>query len=289
MPTPHASVAPLSSYLTPNEAAVKEARIDDLGLGTGEFPARTGPDALGSTDSYWARSQAAGAATAPGRFRPMLQVDKFAWPKACQQLQKVASAEMVQLTSGIVDVATQGHKVVAMTAYRREEGVTTFVLCAGRALAEQGLRVVIVDANLANPQLARRLGLAPEVGWEEVLCGRLPLDEVVIESTEDRLALLPVCQPVVGTDATIQEENVLASSLETLAASYDLVLVDLEPLGDPAAAGGALASGIGARLDAIAMVRNIRKTPQDRVLEIQQSLAAVGIVQAGIIENFVRE
>jgi Mrp family chromosome partitioning ATPase len=236
-----------------------------------------------------AAAQAVDAATSMGEFRPMLQVDKFAWPKACRQLRKVASAQLEQLCDGMVDITVQGHKVVAFTAYRRGEGVTTLTLCAGQALAQRRLRVVIVDANLANPQLAHRLSLAPEIGWEEVLSGQLPLGEAVIEAIEDRLALLPVCQPVAATDETTQDETALADSLETLAANYDLVLVDLEPLGDPAAAGGALASGIGTRLDAIAMVRNVRKTTQDRVIEILESLAAAGIVQAGIIENFVRD
>ena len=180
----------------------------------------------------------------------------------------------------------QEHKVLAICGCQRGEGATTLLLCAGRRLAKRGLQVVMVDANLVDPQLARRLGLLPEFGWEEVLAGRLPLEEVVIESVHNQLAVLPLREPFAGTDQPTEDQRRLADNIETLAAHYDLVLLDLGPLEDPNVVGGWLARGLGSRLDAIALVHNVRDTARERLAEIQRCLAATDIAQAGIVENF---
>ena len=94
------------------------------------------------------------------------------------------------------------------------------------SFSSQGRKVVLVDANWSNPQLAQSLGLLPQIGWEETLCGGLPLEEVVIESLADGLAVLPVREPSASTIATAQ----IAASFDILAREFDVVLVDLGPL-----------------------------------------------------------
>jgi Mrp family chromosome partitioning ATPase len=163
------------------------------------------------------------------------------------------------------------------------------LLCAGRRLAELGLNLVLADAHLADPQLACRLGLLPESGWEDVVAGRLPLVEVVIESAIDRLAVLPVRQTPAGANGGNQDEARLVESIRTLAAHYDLVLLDPGPLEELGVAGASLARGIGSRLDAIVLVHRHGVTPPEDLDEVRRSLAETEIVQAGVVENFVRD
>ena len=54
----------------------------------------------------------------------------------------------------------------------------------------------------------------------------------------------------------------------------------------PRTSGAWLARGLGSRLDAIALVHNVRDTARERLAEIQRCLAATDIAQAGIVENF---
>ena len=224
-------------------------------------------------------------------FQPMLQVDQFAWPAVCCRLGEAAADELDRLADALVQLMARGKRVVAIGGCRRGEGATTVLLCAGRRLAELGLNLVLADAHLADPQLACRLGLQPESGWEDVLTGRLPLEEAVIESAGDRLAVLPL-RPVAlasrqwDASGVAEDETRLVESIRTLAAHYDLVLLDPGPLEELGVVGASLACGIGSRLDAIVLVHHGGVTPPEDLDEVRRRLAATEIVQVGVIENF---
>jgi Mrp family chromosome partitioning ATPase len=222
-------------------------------------------------------------------FQPMLQVDRFTWPTVCCRLGEAAANELDRLADRLVEAMTRGENVVAIGGCRRGEGATTALLCAGRRLAERGVHLVMADADLVDPQVASRLGLEPEAGWEDVLVGRLPLEEVVVESADDRLAVLPLRQTCTDIGGATGEAARLVESLQTLADHYDLVLLDPGPLEELGVVGASLARAIGSRLRAIALVHHSGLTPPDDLDEVRHWLAATEIVQLGVVENFVRD
>jgi hypothetical protein len=112
---------------------------------------------------------------------------------------------------------------------------------------------------------------------------------VVVESVADRLAVLPVRQTPSATGKGAASETRLVESIQTLAAHYDLVLLDPGPLEELSALGASLARGIGGRLDAIALVRHGGVTPPEDLDEVRRWLAETEIVQVGVVENFVRD
>ncbi len=240
-----------------------------------------------------AATTATATPTATPAWRPMLEVDHFVWPRICQQLHTVAVRQMEELADALLAAAGTDRKVLAVGGIRSGDGATTMLLCAGRLLAGRGFRVLLADAAFAYPQLARQLAVAPQAGWEAVLAGRLPLEDVIIESTADRLAVLPTVPPPSGDRGRnaagdlAGKEAALAASLDVLAQHYDFVLVDVGPLEGRAAAGlPALGSGSG--LEAAVVVHNPRTASAQRLAEVQSSLAAAGVTQIGVIQNFVR-
>ena len=69
------------------------------------------------------------------------------------------------------------HTVLVMSAYPGD-GRTTTVLNLGIALAEAGSRVLLVDADLRRPALARLLGIEPAPPLQAILAnGHLPAPE----------------------------------------------------------------------------------------------------------------
>ena len=102
------------------------------------------------------------------------------------------------------------------------------LLCAARRLAARGKKIVIVDADLSDPQLAKRLGLLPQLGWEDVAAGRQPVEEVLIESATDNIAVLPLCTPLDISGISYAAKRLMAECLNTLRNNYDLVLMDLD-------------------------------------------------------------
>ena len=230
--------------------------------------------------------------TAP-TWRPMLEVDHFVWPRICQQLHTVAVRQMEELADALLAAAGKDHKVLAVGGVRAGDGATTMLLCAGRLLARRGFRVLLADAAFADPQVARQLGMLPQAGWEDVLAGRLPLEEVIIESTADRLAVLPTVPPPSGDRGRnaagdlAGKEAALAASLDVLAQHYDFVLVDVGPLEDrPRPACRRWEAAAGWRRPSWSTIRATASA--QRLAEVQSSLAAAGVAQIGVIQNFVR-
>jgi Mrp family chromosome partitioning ATPase len=223
-------------------------------------------------------------------FRPMLQVARFPRPNICRQLDETAGDEMERLAEALAVEAERNGKVFGMAGCSSGEGATTLLLTVAARLSRR-LKVAVVDAHLTCPDLARRLGLQPEDGWEDVLSGRLPLAEVVIESVENQMALLPTCKSIPRADLAAEAEgdslsdteNQMLDSIDILADSYDLVLVDLGPLDDLTPLGGVLAS----RLDAIVLVQNHRTTSDEQLSDTLRQLSAVQIPQVGVVQNFV--
>jgi Mrp family chromosome partitioning ATPase len=145
----------------------------------------------------------------------------------------------------------------------------------------------VADADLADPQLAPRLGLQAHYGWESVWARQLSLAEVVVEASDTRLALLPLREPLGVSSGPVYEQSAVAEGLDTLAANYDLVLVDPGPLEDFVGAVGMPAGGIARRLDAVVLVQDVRVTGPERLAEMQRRLAAAGIARVGIVQNLV--
>src|SRR5262249_38236066 len=124
-------------------------------------------------------------------FRPMLEVDQFAWPHACHELLSQADEMWNAFAAQILEEHGGGHACIAIASCLRGEGRTTITLSAGKFLAARGLRTVIVDADLDNPTLAQSCGISPQIGWDDVVDGELPLGEAMISSLADGVTLMP--------------------------------------------------------------------------------------------------
>ncbi len=230
-------------------------------------PADTGAISLQPNESPW---------------RVLCQVDHVVWPSVQRRLLATAPAAIEQMTDGLLSICAAGSKVLGLASCARGEGVTTLLLAVAPKLVSQGRKVVLVDANWGNPQLGKSLGLLPQIGWEETLCGGLPLEKVVIESLADGLAVLPVRTPPAGAIAPAQ----IATSLDILAREFDVVLVDLGPLARVEEE-HSFVHGAAARMDAVILVQNVRITTPERLAEVRRRLAASNFRLSGTIQNFV--
>jgi len=217
----------------------------------------------------------------------MLQVDRFIWPKVCHRLAKAAQDEIDRLADALVAATTRGQRVLGMRGCRPGAGTTTMLLCAARCLKHRHLKVAMVDAHSTDPRLSAELGLLPKSGWEEVLAGRLPLEEVVIESADSQVAVLPALGPMPAADNPLEQEARIVESIRTLGLRYDLVLVDMGAWDETAEAGSAPAGPIGRLVDAVVLIQDVRTTNRQCLAQLHQGLVAAGIVPAGIVQNLV--
>jgi Mrp family chromosome partitioning ATPase len=223
-------------------------------------------------------------APAPGEtaWRPLLQVDRVVWRGIHDRLQTTATAAIDQITDRLLSLCASGSNILGMASCASGEGVTTMVLAVAQKLVSQGRKIVLVDANWSNPQLAQTLRLLPRYGWEDALCGGLPLEEIVIESLADGLAVLPARKRPARAIAQAQ----VAASLDILAREFDVVLVDLGPLVQVENEDSS-SHNVVARMDAVILVQNVRVTTPDRLAEVCRRLVASNLRLSGTIQNAV--
>jgi len=229
---------------------------------------------------------ASGGQSRPGnRFRPLLEVDTFLWPRTIGSLAATAPEALEQLTGSLLDRAGHGQKVIGWQSCRHGDGCSTLVLAVGSRLAEQGSQVAVVDADFRHPRLAHRLGLTPSAGWEEVAAGRLDLAEVVVESLRDGIVLVPWCGPAEPPNDSSEEPFDPALLLEPLRRTYDHVLVDLGHGAQHHRRAARLAS-LRACLDLVLVVHNVREVPATELSQLCGELSKGGKARLAIVENF---
>ncbi|WP_235919013.1 polysaccharide biosynthesis tyrosine autokinase [Aureimonas psammosilenae] len=126
----------------------------------------------------------------------------------------------------------KGAKVIGVISMLPGEGKTTISANLGSLLAVQGNRTLLIDADLRNPGLTKSLAVQPEIGLQEMILNRRPLEEAVLSDRETGMVFLPVSakqrilhtSELLGSDATAQ-------MLSDAAKRFDYVIVDLPPLG----------------------------------------------------------
>lgn len=122
-------------------------------------------------------------------------------------------------------------KVIGVTSTFPNEGKSTLSCNLAMLMADAGKRVILLDADLRNPKLARSLDPQPAVGLMELLHGEIDLNRAVTSEPDSHLALLPVVLegPLAHTDEILSSQ-IFKTLIDRLRKQYDYVIVDLPPV-----------------------------------------------------------
>ena len=164
------------------------------------------------------------------------------------------------LVAGLVGPVGGGAgRVVLVTSSVPGEGKSTTTTALARLAAAEGLKVLLIDADLRRPALAPLLGVETGTGLVEILRGEREAEAVLRVDQRSGLSFIP------GSARVSQPTRLLGPAamgilLEEARRHFDLVLVDSPPL---------LAVG-----DARVMARWRHRAPPVRWNATQQALAA---------------
>lgn len=220
-------------------------------------------------------------------FTPAWEVDAFQWSAGCRQVWQAVETGFRGLGEQLVAVNQAGLRTLGVTSARRAEGRSTVAICVARAAAEQGLSVLLVDADLDNPHLAVALGVDVQYDWTEVLTEALPLEEALIASLADPFLLAPLAGGVAGR-SNLLRTPLFGHIVEQFQSLADLVLIDLPPCDEPLFALDRFSrSSAPSPLDATLVVRDARRLAVSEQFSAQRVAANVGAAVVGVIENFV--
>jgi capsular exopolysaccharide synthesis family protein len=101
-------------------------------------------------------------------------------------------------------------------------------MAIAQALARSGKSVLLVDADLRRPSVARRLGLPNEVGLTDVLTGQAPLAEA-LSPGPDRVSVL-TSGPLPPSPADLLDPTRISEVLLEAEEFFDCVIIDGPPV-----------------------------------------------------------
>ncbi|HEX4132395.1 MAG TPA: division plane positioning ATPase MipZ [Pirellulales bacterium] len=214
---------------------------------------------------------------------PAFEVPHFVWPEIVDSLLAKAALPCAGCGAQLVGRSAEHRKVMLLTADKRGHGCSTAALVIARSVARRGLRVVLVDADLRHPHLAELLGVTSKVSWAGLLTTHQTIDEALIESSWERITLMPL---TVDDDARQSPPN-LAGALQALRNHFDLVIVDAGALEDDAAAIDLAAMMLDASIDDGVIVHAGSQAPQEVTRPVARRLTAAGVRRWELVENFV--
>ena len=158
-------------------------------------------------------------------------VAAFRWSQVTDDILTHASPVMDQLTHYSLDILTGTENRIAVAGLKRGQGTSTIAAAVSRWAVANGKRVLLVDADLGNPQLSRSVGLSPNVSWLNLIREDLIPSEAIIRSKASGVCIMPLAAVVTPQTWPGPIYDRLGALLEQVRHGFDLILMDVGPVG----------------------------------------------------------
>jgi polysaccharide biosynthesis transport protein len=120
-------------------------------------------------------------------------------------------------------------KVIMITSALPQEGKTTTSINCAVVLAQKGVRVLLIDADLRRPSIHKTLGMGPRSGLSNVLTGSATLEQATTRSSVlPNLSILPAGTPPPNPAELLASSN-MRNLLDEVRGQYDHIVVDTPP------------------------------------------------------------
>jgi succinoglycan biosynthesis transport protein ExoP len=173
-------------------------------------------------------------------------------------------------------------KVIMITSALPQEGKTTTSINCAVVLAQKGIRVLLIDADLRRPSIHKTLGMGPRSGLSNVLTGSATLQQTITRSSIlPNLSVLPAGTPPPNPAELLASTN-MRDVLEELRGQYDHIVVDTPPTLSVTDA-----VVLSPRADAIVLVIRSGQTTKQALRRSRDILAQVNAKVSGVLLNAV--
>jgi succinoglycan biosynthesis transport protein ExoP len=173
-------------------------------------------------------------------------------------------------------------KVIMVTSARPQEGKTTTSINTAIVLAQKGVRVLLVDADLRRPSVHKTLGMGPRSGLSNVLTGSATIQQTITTSPIlPNLLIMPAGTPPPNPAELLASSNMRDLIME-LRQQFDHIVIDTPPTLSVTDA-----VVLSPRADATILVIRSGQTTKQALRRARDILTQVNAHVAGVLLNAV--
>jgi len=191
------------------------------------------------------------------------------------------------------------NRVILVSSATVKEGKSTIAANLAVVVAQQGARVLLIDADMRKPMqhhtfgLKRDLGLSEcllgQVEWQDVvkrfsdvMLGDMGIDQALFTPGLDQLDVL-TCGRVSANPPDLLAAPAMAKVLEEAREEYDMVIIDMPPMLHTTDA-----TVVASKVDGVLLVYHIGSVVRGALKRVKSNIESVGGRVLGVVLNGVR-
>lgn len=120
-------------------------------------------------------------------------------------------------------------KSIVVTSAGPGEGKSTTAANLAIVMADAGKRVVLIDADLRKPKVAKPLGIEGSVGLSDVLIGQASFEDTLQQWGRKQLFVLPSGK-IPPNPSELLGSRAMEKVLDALSAHFDYIIIDAPPV-----------------------------------------------------------
>ncbi|OLS38445.1 CpsD/CapB family tyrosine-protein kinase [Bacillus sp. MRMR6] len=200
---------------------------------------------------------------------------------AISQKSKISEQYRTIRTNFLSSVNGENYQTIVMTSPKRGEGKSTTVANFAIALAQQGKKILLIDADLRSPgsSLQSAFNIGNSIGLSNVLIGRNLMEDAIYNTDIRGLDLL-TSGPVPHNPAELLGSKSMDIVIDTVNKNYDVVLFDTPPVFEVSDA-----KIIANKCDGLILVLRWGKTKNEDAIEAKRLLESASAKLLGVILN----
>lgn len=185
-------------------------------------------------------------------------------------------------TSIMFTAVEHRRKTLLLTSAGPEEGKTTNAINLAIVMAQAGERMLLLDADLRQPRIAKIFNIKAEHGLSEVLAGKEDLDTIIHKTGIQNLDVIS-CGSIPPNPSELLSLKKVDELIEELGTKYDRIIIDSPPV--LAVTDAVVLSG---KVDGTIVVVKAGETHRNAVFQVREIMKSVKSSDLiGVILNMV--
>lgn len=170
-------------------------------------------------------------------------------------------------------------RTMTVTSAAPSEGKSTTAANLALALAEQGIRVLLVDCDLRRARIHSIFGISKEPGLTQIITGATTLETAIRKTRHERLSVL-TAGALPPNPSELLGSAVLQSLITQMTRDFEMVVIDSPPV--LVAADAAI---LGRLADGVLLVVRAGQTDRGAACEAMRQMSIVGAHIVGAVLN----